>query len=82
MMSTFVPASHHVLLSGKKFYQIMELLCGKGFLLKTLPISLRVALFSVLISLIPCISPELFETVVESTLSIMRLVFRLILIEH
>ncbi|VDK83091.1 unnamed protein product [Litomosoides sigmodontis] len=72
MMSEFVPASYHVLLSGKKFYQIMELLCGNGFSLKTLPVSLRVTLFSVLISLIPCISPEFFETIVESTLSIMR----------
>ncbi|CAG9533064.1 unnamed protein product [Cercopithifilaria johnstoni] len=72
MMSTFVPASHHILLIGKKFHQIAQLVCGKGFSLKTLPVPLRVSLFFVLISLIPCMSSELFETAVESTLSIMR----------
>ncbi|VBB29610.1 unnamed protein product [Acanthocheilonema viteae] len=72
MMSAFIPASHHMLLSGKKFHQITQLICGKGFSLKTLPVSLRVTLFCVLISLIPCISSELFEIAVESTLSIMR----------
>uniref|UniRef100_A0A158Q8S3 VHL domain-containing protein n=1 Tax=Elaeophora elaphi TaxID=1147741 RepID=A0A158Q8S3_9BILA len=72
MMSAFVPASHHILLSDKKLDQIMQLICGKGFSLKTVPISLRVTLFCVLISLIPCIPSEVFDTAVESTLSIMR----------
>ncbi|EJD75891.1 hypothetical protein LOAG_17041 [Loa loa] len=72
VISAFVPASHLMPLSEKRLCQIVQSVCGKGFSLKTLPVSLRVVLFCVLISLIPCISSEVFEIVVESTLSIMR----------
>lgn len=81
LLSEFVPASQ-IMFSGEKFHQIAQLVCGKGFSLKTLPVSLRVTLFYVLISLIPCISSELFEIAVEGTLSIMRLVLGFILIKH
>uniref|UniRef100_A0A915PCZ1 Uncharacterized protein n=1 Tax=Setaria digitata TaxID=48799 RepID=A0A915PCZ1_9BILA len=52
--------------------QIIQAVCGKGFSLGTLPVSLQVGLFCVLISLIPCLPSELFEIAIESTLSIMR----------
>lgn len=81
-MSTFVPAPHDILLSDKRICQIVRSVCGKEFSSKTLPVSLRVALFCVLISLIPCIPSEMFEIAVGSALSIMKLVLRLILIEH
>ncbi|VDK69633.1 unnamed protein product [Onchocerca ochengi] len=66
IMSEFIIAPHHMLLSdNKRFCQIIQLICGKKFPLKTLPISLRVTLFCVLISLIPYISSEMFEIAVE-----------------
>uniref|UniRef100_A0A8R1XUB6 VHL domain-containing protein n=1 Tax=Onchocerca volvulus TaxID=6282 RepID=A0A8R1XUB6_ONCVO len=74
IMSEFIIAPHHMLLSdNKRFCQIIQLICGKKVPLKTLPISLRVTLFCVLISLIPYISSEMFEIAVESILSIIRL---------
>ncbi|MCP9263223.1 hypothetical protein DINM_006562 [Dirofilaria immitis] len=72
IMFAFIPAPHHMLLSDKRFCQIVQSICGKGFSFKTLPISLRVTVFCVLISLIPCMSSEVFEVAVESTLSIIR----------
>ncbi|VDO32793.1 unnamed protein product, partial [Brugia timori] len=72
IMSSFIPPSHHTLSSDERFCQIVQSICGRGYSLKSLPVSLRVALFCVLISLIPCISSELFEIAIESTLSIMR----------
>lgn len=78
-MSAFVPASHHLPLSDKKICHIVLSICGKGFSQKILPVCLRVALFYVLIALIPYMPPEEFEIAVESALSILRLVLRFIL---